>query len=142
MSNGKVPADIWKEYEKAAAYNDSIGLDERVKKNENFFLGRQWEGVNAPDLDKPVFNILKRVVNYFIAMLVTDNVGVSLKLFGKKEDAAGRIWLRALEDQLRQAMEYSGFSRLTRDVRRWTATAFYTCIWTRSCPRHPESGRG
>ena len=28
-----------------------------------------------------VFNILKRVVNYFIAMLVSDNIGVGHPLF-------------------------------------------------------------
>ena len=70
----KKPSGIWQEYQKALQFNESIDLVEKVKNNENFFLGRQWEGVNAPDLDKPVFNILKRVVNYFIAMLVSDDI--------------------------------------------------------------------
>lgn len=112
------PQSIWRELEKALQYNDQIGLNERVSTNENFFLGRQWEGVNAPDLDKPVFNILKRVVNYFIAMLVTDNVGVSLRLFNRRSDAAARALLGALEEQLRQAMEHSDFGGLSRDVLR------------------------
>ena len=87
----KTAQEIWQEYEYALQYNDTIGLESRVEKNENFFLGKQWEGVNAPDLDKPVFNILKRVVNYFIAMLVSDNIGVGLSLFNRKSDGVNRV---------------------------------------------------
>ena len=53
---------IWAQYEKGAAFKENIGLYENVRKNENFYIGRQWEGVNAPDLEKPVVNILKRVL--------------------------------------------------------------------------------
>lgn len=69
------PAEVYAEYLEAKSYNASIDLEERVKTYENFFIGKQWEGVNAPDMDKPVFNILKRVINYFIAMLASDSVG-------------------------------------------------------------------
>lgn len=56
------PEGVWNEYQNAVSYNQSIGLYENVKKNENFFLGRQWEGVNAPDLDKPVLNFYRPVM--------------------------------------------------------------------------------
>ena len=36
---------VWREYEKMLAYNDSIQLDDTVRVNENFFIGKQWEGV-------------------------------------------------------------------------------------------------
>ena len=81
------PEEIYEEYLAAKQYNASIELDERVKNYENFFIGKQWEGVNAPDMDKPVFNILKRVINYFIAMLASDSVGVSIKTFNRREDS-------------------------------------------------------
>ena len=76
MNIKKDPAGIWSEYNKGLQFNETLDLNEKIKKHENFFLGRQWEGVNAPDLDKPVFNILKRVVNYFIAMLVSDDISI------------------------------------------------------------------
>ena len=70
MRISKKPHDIWHEYQKAVSYNRGIDLYDTVKKNENFFIGRQWEGLNAPDLAKPVINVLRRVVSYFISMIV------------------------------------------------------------------------
>lgn len=114
----KKPSGIWQEYQKALQFNESIDLVEKVKNNENFFLGRQWEGVNAPDLDKPVFNILKRVVNYFIAMLVSDDIGLRLGLFNRVEDSVSRIMLRVTERQIRQIMEFNRFGALSRGILR------------------------
>jgi hypothetical protein len=71
------PTEVWKEYREGVSYNSVLDLYETVKRNENFFIGRQWEGVNAPDLPKPVMNILQRVINVFIAMIVSDDVAVS-----------------------------------------------------------------
>ena len=52
------PAELFREYRKGIEHKERIGLYETVRQNENFYLGKQWEGVNAPDLDKPVFNVL------------------------------------------------------------------------------------
>ncbi|HBS60887.1 MAG TPA: hypothetical protein DEA44_16695, partial [Firmicutes bacterium] len=114
----KTPSGIWSEYEKGMQFNESIELPETVKTNENFFVGKQWEGVNAPDLDKPVFNVLKRVVNYFIAMLVSDNIGIKMSLFNRVETDSQKIMLDLIEAQLRQVMEYNRFGVLMRDVLR------------------------
>ena len=112
----KDPKGIWQEYMSGLSYNDSIGLGETVKRNENMVRGRQWEGVYAPDIDKPVFNILKRVTNYLIAMLVSDDIGLSLSLFNRVEDGDARIKLKAVEEQADQVMEYTGFRAKMRDV--------------------------
>lgn len=122
------PREIWEEYSKGQRYNDSIELYKRVEKAENFFLGRQWIGVNAPDMDKPVFNVLKRVVNYFIAMLVSDNVGISLSLFNRKADGIARIHLNVFEDNIRQIMEFNDYGKLTREVLRDAAVDGDGCI--------------
>lgn len=124
----KDPNGIWQEYEKALLFNEHVGLRERVKKNENFFQGRQWEGVSAPDLDKPVFNILKRVVNYFIAMLVSDNISMNLSLFNRKPDNVNRIFLRAVERQAEQVMEYAKFAKLSRAILRDAAVDGDGCL--------------
>lgn len=83
----KTPEEIFKEYSKCEQYNVSLDLYETVKKNENFYIGRQWEGVNAPDLDKPVLNFLKRVTTYFISMIVSDDIGVSFRFFLERPDS-------------------------------------------------------
>ena len=86
MNIQKTADGIWEEYAKGKSYNNSINLYETVKKCENFYIGRQWEGLNAPDLPKPVINITKRVVSYFIAMLVSNDVGVKLNPYNKTKD--------------------------------------------------------
>lgn len=83
MQIKKTAEGIWEEYGKGKSYNNSINLYETVKKCENFYIGRQWEGLRAPDLPKPVINVTKRVVSYFIAMLVSNDVGVKLDPYNK-----------------------------------------------------------
>lgn len=75
------PREIYDEYEKGRSFNSSHNLYDTVEKNQSFYLGDQWKGVNAPDLTKPVFNIIKRVTSYFSAMIVSDDVGVNILPF-------------------------------------------------------------
>lgn len=86
MQTKKTAEGIWEEYGKGKSYNNSINLYETVKKCENFYIGRQWEGLRAPDLPKPVINVTKRVVSYFIAMLVSNDVGVKLEPYNKTKE--------------------------------------------------------
>ena len=114
MRIAKTPEGIYREYTKACAYNRGIDLYETVKKNENFFIGKQWEGLNAPDLPKPVINVLRRVVNYFISMIVADDVGVAFTPFITTEDMRRKaeIWSREVE----QTIELSEIKEKSRDV--------------------------
>ena len=45
------PTAIWKKYERDRDYKRSIGLYDRVRRNEAFYLGRQWEGLRVQSLD-------------------------------------------------------------------------------------------
>lgn len=83
METKKTADGIWAEFGRAKSYNTSIDLYETTKRCQNFYIGKQWEGLNAPDLAKPVFNVLKRVTNYFVAMMVASDVGVSMKPYKK-----------------------------------------------------------
>ena len=76
MDIKKTADEIWAEYGKGKKFNHGIDLYDNVKKCENFYIGRQWEGLNAPDLPKPVLNVIKRVVSYFISMIVADDIGI------------------------------------------------------------------
>ena len=75
------PQQIWQEYEKDKAFKISLNLYEKTKQQENFFLGRQWEGLNAPDLEKPVLNFIKKVVNFLVSMLVVNDISISFGEF-------------------------------------------------------------
>ena len=80
MESKKITArEIWSCYDKDRGYKTKLQLYDRVKKQENFFIGKQWEGVKAPDLPQPVLNIVKRVTNYLISVLVVDDVGISFR---------------------------------------------------------------
>ena len=105
---------IWTEYQKGVTYNTNLDLYETVKKNENFYSGKQWEGLNAPDLPKPVINVLKRVVSYFISMIVSDDVAANFEPF--LEDAELDEQAALLSDQVAQVMEQCKLRDLAREV--------------------------
>jgi hypothetical protein len=105
------PAEIWKEYQDGMKYNMQLfddGLYDVVERNNNFYNDRQWEGVNAPDLDKPVFNFLKPVVNYYIAMLISDDIATSIELKGAQgaEDIQSAISQEIENIRERENMQY------------------------------------
>ena len=75
MKPKELTADsVWREYEKMLAYNDSIQLDDTVRVNENFFIGKQWEGVESNGLPTPQFNFLKRVTLFTVASITSDKL--------------------------------------------------------------------
>lgn len=60
----------WKEYEDGKNYNLRLNIYDDTDRNERFYAGDQWNGLNAPGMPTPVFNIFKRVINYFIAAIM------------------------------------------------------------------------
>ena len=80
------PTAIWKKYERDRDYKRSIGLYDRVRRNEAFYLGRQWEGLRVQSLDPLIFNVLRRCVNLFVSMLVSDDVAVRAQPFDMDKD--------------------------------------------------------
>lgn len=79
MDKKLTPSAIWAKYQKDVHHKNNIHLYSNVRTNENFFHGKQWEGVNAPDLPKPTLNFIKRVVNYLISVLVVDDIGIAYR---------------------------------------------------------------
>lgn len=93
------PGGVWNEYEQGAMYDYAIDLYGTVEQNEDFFLGNQWRGVNAPDLQKPVLNILKRCVTFYIATIISDDIGTELIPFRETEGEKDlmRLWQNDIE---------------------------------------------
>lgn len=56
---------IWKQYEKGLDFNNKLRLAKNVQNNENFFIGRQWEGVASNDMSSP-HQIQKGLPSYSI----------------------------------------------------------------------------
>ncbi len=122
---------IAEEYNQAVAYNQKCNggnLYERVKQNEHFFVGNQWEGVNAPNLDKPVMNILKRVISFFVSSIVSDDVGAELTLFGGKNQMR-EIELKIISQQIAEIIENTKAKAKNRDAIRDAAVDGDACFY-------------
>ena len=123
----KTPETIWKAYEKCTDYNDSIDLAETIKQNENFYIGRQWEGVTAPDIDKTTFNIIKRVVNYLIAMIIADDIAVQLTPFVRTESSSTEC--KIIKTEIERIFEKTKTKTRLREVLRNCAVDGDGCLY-------------
>lgn len=81
----KSPDVIWNEYTKLTDYLTSKDIFSIVKRNEEFYDGRQWGNVGG-NIAKPTMNRLQRIGKYQISMLSSNDVGISIKYpFGTDE---------------------------------------------------------
>ena len=138
MDSKKLTAgEIWKQFEKDRAYKNNLDLFNKVKKNENFFIGTQWEGLNAPDLPQPVINIVKRVTNYLISVLIVDDIGVSFRGYTPKsltelEKSKGTELLETvLPKEIERILENTKFRSKTRSFLKNAAITGGACSYTR-----------
>lgn len=76
MKNRTPTTDDWKEYEKGKEYNTSLDLYNKVAVNERFYRGDQWEGISSNGLPKPVFNIFRRIINFYSSSVLSTAVAM------------------------------------------------------------------
>lgn len=76
----KIPTveEILKRYESGYGFNQRIGLYDKVKVNEDFFIGNQWEGVQSNGLPTPTYNMFKRVINFQVSTITSDNMAIQV----------------------------------------------------------------
>ena len=67
---------VHKKYSDGVMFNNQIDLYDTVENNENFFIGKQWEGVQANGNPTPTFNFLKRVTLFQVATVSSDNIAM------------------------------------------------------------------
>jgi len=74
----KIPTceDVLNRFEKGFNFNNAIKLYDQVKVNEDFFIGNQWEGVQANGLPTPTFNMFKQVINFQVSTITSDNMAM------------------------------------------------------------------
>jgi hypothetical protein len=90
-----------------------------VEKNENFFIGRQWEGVQANGLPTPVFNFLKRVALHQVANIVSDNISLnSTPLAAAPDDREMERLSNIINAEFAALMEHNRIPNLTREYMR------------------------
>lgn len=127
------PEEIYKQFQKGVGFNTQIDLYETVKTNENFFIGKQWEGVQSNGLPTPVFNFIKRVVMYLVASTSTDNLKISsspLASTGSLPATEVEKLCRIVNAQFVALFEQNKVSKRIREFMRNSAVDGDGCIYT------------
>lgn len=106
------PASVWKEYSKGLEYLTKNKVFDTVKKNEQFYDGEQWAGVEVENMPKPVINILQRVVKYMIATLGTNDIAITMQPFSSNDD--DKQLIEPIETEITNIIELAKIKELSR----------------------------
>ena len=72
------PTEIYSQYEMGISYKNTIGLYKSVNEAHRLFNGDQWAGLNVKNMPKPVFNLIKRVIQYKISALKANPTSITV----------------------------------------------------------------
>ena len=124
---------VSKRCDKAVMFNQQIGLYDTVENNENFFIGKQWEGVEANGNPTPTFNFLKRVTLFQVATVSSDNIAMQAVPMASTEqytkDQMERI-CDAVNRQFESLFERNRIVTLIREFMRNAAVDGDGCTYT------------
>lgn len=121
----------WKLYERGLAFNASINLEDTVRVNENFFIGKQWEGVISNGLPTPVFNFLKRVCCFTVATITSDNIKVNASPLSATPNTTSLVEpVRIINEELDALTELNNIPSLMREFARNAAVDGDGCLYT------------
>ena len=67
----------WLQYEAGKEYKRRIGLYKITRENERFYRGDQWYMIPSGDLPRPVFNVVRRVVDYLTCSVTPEKVSIN-----------------------------------------------------------------
>ena len=130
-SNEALNEKIYKQFQKGLDFNDRIDLCENVETSENFFIGRQWEGVQANGLPTPVFNFLKRIVLHQVANITSDNITMNAKpLAAAPNDKEMERVVSIVNEEFAALMEHNRIPNMTREFMRNAAVDGDGCTYT------------
>lgn len=89
----------WNRYEAGKNYNKRLkpSYYENISANNDFFNGNQWAGLEGADLPKPVFNVINRIVTYYIASITSTKTKAVVEPMAYMDD----------DEQFEQEMDYA-----------------------------------
>ena len=129
---------IWKQYCAGLDFNNKLRLVENVANNENFFIGKQWEGVVSNGLPTPVFNILKQIVLHQVATITSDNFTISATpLRASANDKQLEMASQVVNSELRALFKVNKLPNLSRIMMRNAAVDGDGCMFTYFDPDAP-----
>ena len=128
----KITAEkIWKLYDKGLKFNSAIDLADCVKANENFCIGKQWEGVESNGLPTPTFNFLKQIVLHQVASITSDNIAMSASPLAAAANDKGMEQITAIvNDEFVSLFERNKITTLIREFMRNAAVDGDGCLYS------------
>lgn len=141
--NWSSPDKVWQEYEKGVSFKSSLNLFDTVKANEDFYVGKQWEGVQSNGLPTPVFNFIKRIVLFLVASVATDNLKINaspLASTGQADTGTVETLCSVVNDQFEAVFEQTKAGKLLREFMRNAAVDGDGCIYSWFDPK-AETGQ-
>lgn len=127
------PEKVWQEYEKGISFKSGLNLFDTVKSNEDFYIGKQWEGVQSNGLPTPVFNFIKRIVLFLVASVATDNLKINaapLSSTAMGDEKTVETLCGVVKDQFEAIFEQTKAGKLIREFMRNAAVDGDSCIYS------------
>jgi hypothetical protein len=128
MIDVRKPEEIWKAYEAGQSYKSGIDLYDTVEDNERFYIGDQWHGLNAPNIPKPVLNVLKRTVSMLIAKVCSDDIAANIQPFLRSDEAEERT--KMMSREVEKVLELCDVKHLGKQAMRNAAVDGDGCVFT------------
>lgn len=125
------PDSVFKEYDAGLGFNNQINLNEIVEQNENFYIDKQWEGVQTNGNSTPTMNYCKRTVSFSVATILSDNIKMQASPFAiaPDQDEAERV-AGIVTNEFEAIFKFNKINGLLRRFARNAAVDGDGCLFT------------
>lgn len=118
-------------YQQGLDFKNRQHLFDNVRVNENFYIGKQWEGVESNGLPTPQINIMKRVTGFLVATITSDNISVNASALANTVGTSGyKDLVNIINDEFEAIAEQNRLTALIREYTRNAAVDGDGCIYT------------
>lgn len=129
--NAPLNKTVWKQFQKGLDFNNKVELADTVKVNENFFIGKQWEGVQANGLPTPTSNMLKQIVLHQVANVTSDNITMrAIPLKASANNKKLTLITEIVSNEFEALFERNRLVTLLREKMRNAAVDGDGCLYT------------
>lgn len=83
-----VVTKAWERYQRGLDYQSKISLLSKTDKNERFYSGDHWRGIQVNKLPTPILNVTKRIIDWKVAQVMSDLIKMRFTADGVSDTAA------------------------------------------------------
>ena len=104
----KDPRDIWAKFTNGKNYKSGEKMYDIIRRNEEYYAGEQWRGVEAKGLPTPVLNFLEQLVDVKVSTLMSNE----LTIHRRPSDLTDDDYLATLAAKAFNLMDKRNWDRL------------------------------